>query len=91
MDWSCAPGLRVDDNVDVDGKRLLAKCAALWAHTVSLHWTLLLVIAALVVAYAVGGLQLGPDGGMLLGGTTALGNSLIWWGSERLLGTFART
>lgn len=49
-----------------------------------------LVMAALVVAYAIGGLQLGSQGWAILGGVTVIGNALIWWGSERLLGVFRR-
>jgi len=49
-----------------------------------------LLMAALVVAHAVGALPFGPYGWEILGGMTVLGNALIWWVSERLLGTFRR-
>src|SRR5262245_1960561 len=49
-----------------------------------------LVMAASVVAYAFSGLPLGPYGWAVLGGVTVIGNLLIWWGSERLLGMFPR-
>lgn len=50
-----------------------------------------LLMAALVVADATGWLQLGPYGWAILGGATVIGNALIWWASERLLGTFRRS
>ena len=50
-----------------------------------------LALAALVVAYAVGRVQIGPYGWAIIAGTTVIGNALIWWGSERLLCKFART
>ena len=49
-----------------------------------------MVMAALVVAYAAGVLPLGPYGWVVLGVATAIGNTLIWWGSERILGAYGR-
>lgn len=47
-----------------------------------------LVMAALIVGLAISGLPLGLSGWLMLGGLILAGNALIWWGSERLLGTF---
>lgn len=49
-----------------------------------------LVMAALVIGYGSGRLQLGPYGWVIIGATTFIGNALIWWGSEGPLGKFAR-
>jgi hypothetical protein len=48
-------------------------------------------MAALVVSYAAGVLPLGRYGWAILGVAAAVGNALLWWGSERLLGRFARS
>jgi len=47
-------------------------------------------MAGIVAAYVTGIAPLGPNGWEILGLTTVVGNGLIWWGSERLLGTFRR-
>jgi hypothetical protein len=47
-----------------------------------------LVVAGFVLAHATGLLPLGTHGWKILGFATVVGNALIWWGSERLLGTF---
>ena len=47
-----------------------------------------LAMAVLMVLDTAGMLPLGPEGWKLLGAITLLGNALIWWGSERLLGRF---
>ncbi|MGH6814184.1 MAG: hypothetical protein ACREC6_00605 [Hyphomicrobiaceae bacterium] len=49
-----------------------------------------LVMAAVVAGYAAGGLQFGPYDWAIVAAIAAIGNALIWWGSERLLGTFRR-
>jgi hypothetical protein len=49
-----------------------------------------LFMAGIVAAYAIGIAPLGAHGWEILGLTTVVGNGLIWWGSERLLGTFRR-
>lgn len=49
-----------------------------------------LFMAGIVVVYVTGIAPLGPHGWEILGLTTVVGNGLIWWGSERLLGTFLR-
>ena len=49
-----------------------------------------LVMAAAVVGYAVGALPIGSYGWTILGIVIVIGNALIWWGSERLLGRFQR-
>lgn len=46
--------------------------------------------AGLVVAYAAGLLPLGDQPWLILGSLVGVGNALIWWGSERLLGTYSR-
>lgn len=46
--------------------------------------------AGLVVAYAAGLLPLGSQPWLMLGALVAVGNALIWWGSERLLGSNLR-
>jgi hypothetical protein len=47
-----------------------------------------LAMAVIVVAHATGLLPLGVHGWEILGTVTMLGNVLIWWGSERVHGTF---
>jgi hypothetical protein len=47
-----------------------------------------LVIAALVVADAAGAVPLGRHGWAVLGATVAIGNAVIWWLSERILGRY---
>jgi predicted MFS family arabinose efflux permease len=47
-----------------------------------------LVMAALIVAHATGLFPLGSHGWEILGVAAVIGNAIIWWGSERLLGTF---
>jgi hypothetical protein len=49
-----------------------------------------LAMAVLVVAYAAGVVPLGNHPWLMLGILTVAGNALIWWGSERLLGTYTR-
>ena len=48
----------------------------------------LILMAALVVGYAVGVLPLGPYGWDMLAGAAFIGSALLWWGSERILGAF---
>lgn len=47
-----------------------------------------LVMAAFVVVHATDTLSLGTHGWAIIGVMTVVGNALIWWASERLLGTF---
>lgn len=47
-------------------------------------------MAALVAAYAAGIVPLGGRPWLTLGVLTVAGNALIWWASERLLGTYSR-
>jgi hypothetical protein len=47
-----------------------------------------LLMAGLVGLYASGMVPLGPYGWTIIVLITVVGNGLIWWGSERLLGTF---
>ena len=49
-----------------------------------------LFMAGMVVAHATRIVGLGAHGWAILGLMTVVGNGLIWWGSERLLGTFRR-
>jgi hypothetical protein len=42
-----------------------------------------LLMAALVVAHATGMVPLGPHGWWIVGGTIAMGNAALWWGTER--------
>jgi hypothetical protein len=49
-----------------------------------------LAMAVLVVLFAIGIVPLGHQPWLLLGILTVAGNALIWWGSERLLGTYSR-
>lgn len=48
----------------------------------------LILMAALVVGYAVGLLSLGSHGWNILEGTIFAGSAMLWWGSERILGVF---
>lgn len=48
----------------------------------------LILMAALVVGYAVGLLPLGPYGWGLLEGITFAGSAILWWASERVWGVF---
>ena len=48
----------------------------------------LILMAALVVGYAIEVLPLGPDGWDMLAGAAFTGSALLWWGSERILGAF---
>jgi hypothetical protein len=50
----------------------------------------LLLMAALVAGYASGLLPLGPNGWNILSGLILFGFAAIWWGSERIWGTFSR-
>ena len=56
------------------------------------HYTgpFFLGIAAVIAAYAAGIVSLGGEPWLLLGTLIVAGNALIWWGSERLLGTYSR-
>ena len=47
-----------------------------------------IVMAAVVLAYIIGLLPLGDWPWLTLGLTTAVGNILLWWGPERLLGNY---
>lgn len=47
-------------------------------------------MAGLVAAYSAGVLPLGNQPWLTLGILIVTGNALIWWGSERLLGTYTR-
>ena len=49
-----------------------------------------LAMAGLVAVYAVGALPLGNQPWLMLGTLIVVGNALVWWGSERLLGTYSR-
>lgn len=49
-----------------------------------------LVMAAAVVAYAVGVLPLGPNGWVILAVVVLMGFAALWWGSERVWGRFTR-
>ena len=49
-----------------------------------------LAMAVLVVLYATGIVPLGNHPWLMLGILAVAGNALIWWGSERLLGTYTR-
>ena len=46
-------------------------------------------MAGLVVLYASGMVPLGRQPWLTLGISIVAGNALIWWGSERLLGTYS--
>ena len=48
----------------------------------------LIVMPALVAAYAAGVLPLRPYGWGILAGAAFIGSGLLWWGSERILGAF---
>jgi hypothetical protein len=45
-------------------------------------------MAAMALAYAIGILPLGSHPWLVLGMIAAVGNAIIWWGSERVLGTY---
>lgn len=45
--------------------------------------------AGLVAAYVIGLLPLGGQPWLLLGSLVVVGNALIWWGTERLFGTYS--
>jgi hypothetical protein len=47
-------------------------------------------MAGLVLAYIADMLPLGNQPWLILGALTVTGNALIWWASERLLGTYSR-
>ena len=49
-----------------------------------------LAMAVLVMLYATGIVPLGHQPWLILGISIVAGNALIWWGSERLLGTYSR-
>lgn len=49
-----------------------------------------LAMAGLVAVYSVGALPLGNQPWLVLGTLIVVGNALIWWGSERVLGTYSR-
>ena len=48
-------------------------------------------MAAAVLAYITGVLPLGSQPWLVLGLGCALGNALVWWVSERMLGTYRAT
>jgi hypothetical protein len=48
----------------------------------------LILMAALVAAYAAGVMPLGPYGWHILASAAFIGSALLWWGSERILGAF---
>jgi hypothetical protein len=50
-----------------------------------------LLMAMAVVAYATGVLPIGEQGWVILGAATVIGTAALWWGSERILGTFIRS
>ncbi len=47
------------------------------------------VMAILVVGYATGTVPLGEHGWLILGSVTVVGHAVLWWGSERVWGTFS--
>ena len=47
-----------------------------------------LAMALVVAGYAFGALPLGDHGWTIIAAMALVGNALIWWGSERLLGPF---
>jgi hypothetical protein len=47
-------------------------------------------MAGLVAAHAAGVVPLGSQAWLMIGTLVMAGNALIWWGSERLLGTYSR-
>ena len=49
-----------------------------------------LVMAALVLLYVAEVFRLESQPWLLLGLATAIGNALLWWGSEKLLGIYSR-
>ena len=50
-----------------------------------------LLMAAVVVAYVIGVLPIGEWGWTILGAATVAGTAVLWWGSERIWGTFFRS
>lgn len=50
-----------------------------------------LLMAAIVVAYASGVLPVGEYGWTILSAATVAGTIVLWWGSERIWGTFFRS
>lgn len=50
-----------------------------------------LLVAAAVIGYAMDVLPLGQQGWMILGVVTVAGTVVLWWGSERIWGTFFRS
>ena len=49
-----------------------------------------LLMALLVVMLAFDALPFGEYGWQILGGATALGTAMLWWGTERVWGKFSR-
>ena len=49
-----------------------------------------LAMTGLVLAHAAGLVPLGSQPWLVLGLLIAVGNAVIWWGSERLFGTYSR-
>lgn len=47
-----------------------------------------LLVAALVVAFAAGVLPIRDHGWLILGAATIVGTAVLWWGSERVWGSF---
>jgi hypothetical protein len=47
-----------------------------------------LLMAVLVLGYAVGALPIGNQGWAILGAATIVGSAVLWWGSERIWGLF---
>jgi hypothetical protein len=50
-----------------------------------------LLMAAVVVAYATDVLPMGEQGWAILGVATIAGTVVLWWGSERIWGTFSQS
>jgi hypothetical protein len=48
----------------------------------------LILMAAIVVAYAVGSLPLGSNGWNIISGVSLVGSAALWWGSEHVLGAY---
>ena len=49
-----------------------------------------LLVAAAVITYTKGILPLGQQGWTILGVVAIAGTAVLWWGSERIWGTFFR-
>lgn len=47
-----------------------------------------LLMAGLVVAHAAGALPIGEQGWPVLGTAVIVGSAVLWWGSERVWGSF---